>query len=143
MNVPEEITKLDQLIAHMEPVLHEGEYIFTTVKNTNSIPREITICEIKEKEGITLILRKEDADKLSLSYDFIASWITLNVHSALEAVGLTAAFATELGKHNISCNVIAGFYHDHIFVSQKDGGKAVRVLKNLSMTKRIELGIDI
>ncbi|MEM6700501.1 MAG: ACT domain-containing protein, partial [Bacteroidota bacterium] len=72
------------------------------------------------------------ADELELSYDFICSWITLEVHSALEAVGLTAAFATAFAQHNISCNVVAGYYHDHIFVGKKDAEKAVEVLKSLA-----------
>ncbi len=125
-------TNLDKLIANMEPVLNEGEYVFATVSNTTAIPRAITICEVKEKEGTTVVLKKEDAERLGVAYEFIASWITLNIHSALEAVGLTAAFATALGKHNISCNVIAGYYHDHIFVAVKDRDKAMEVLKTMS-----------
>ena len=128
-------TALAKLIANMEPVLNEGEYVFTTVKNINSIPREITICEIKEKEGVTVILAKKEAEVLGLSFEYVAAWITLNIHSSLEAVGLTAAFATELGKNNISCNVVAGYYHDHIFVDIKDKDKAVRVLKAMSESK--------
>ena len=112
-------TDLEKLVANMEPVLNKGDYVFTTVKDTKSIPREITVCEIKEREGITIVISKTDADALGLSYDYIASWITLNIHSSLEAVGLTAAFSTELGNNGISCNVIAGYYHDHIFVDIK------------------------
>ena len=63
------------------------------------------------------------------------------VHSALEAVGLTAAFANELGKNNISCNVVAGFAHDHIFVAEADGDKAVKVLSDMAALKRKELGL--
>ena len=117
-------TALAKLIANMEPVLNEGDYVFVSVLNTASIPREITICEIKEKEGVTVIVSKKDAEALGLSYGYIAAWITLNIHSSLEAVGLTAAFASELGKNNISCNVVAGYYHDHIFVDTKDKEKA-------------------
>ena len=116
------------------PILNEGEYVFVSITNIESIPRAITICEIKEKEGNTLVLKKEDAEKFRLPFEFVAAWITLNVHSSLEAVGLTAAFSTELGKNNISCNVIAGFYHDHIFVDKKDEDKAMNVLWN--MTKK-------
>lgn len=127
------ITDLQQLIANMEPVLNEGEYIFASVSDISVIPRAMTICEMREKEGVTVVLAKKDAEQLGLPFEFIAAWITLNIHSALEAVGLTAAFATELGKNNISCNVIAGYYHDHIFVDRKDKEKAMQVL--WSMTK--------
>lgn len=126
------ITNLESLIANMEPILNEGEYVFVTVQNTDAIPRDLTICEIKEKEGITLVLPRSVAEELHLSFDFIAAWITLNIHSSLEAVGLTAAFSSELGKNNISCNVIAGYYHDHIFVDTKESEKAMDVLKFMS-----------
>lgn len=128
-------TDLDKLIANLEPVLNEGEYVFVTVSDTEEIPREITICEIKEKEGVTVIISKLEADALRLSYDYIASWITLNVHSSLEAVGLTAAFSTALGNNGISCNVIAGYYHDHIFIDSKDQNKALSVLRNMVPNK--------
>ena len=128
------IKNLKQLIANMEPILNEGEYVFASVSDVKSIPREITICEIKEREGITVVLPKVDAEKLGLTFEFVAAWITLNIHSSLEAVGLTAAFASELGEHNISCNVIAGYYHDHIFVDKKDKDKALKVLWD--MTKK-------
>ena len=121
-------TNLEALIRNMEPELHEGTYVFASITNIESIPRTMTICEVKEKEGVTVVVSKEDAEQLGLPIDFIASWITLNIHSSLEAVGLTAAFATALGKNNISCNVIAGYYHDHIFVDQKDADKAMKVL---------------
>lgn len=122
------ITNLKQLIANMEPVLNEGEYVFASVLDITVIPRSMTICEMKEKEGMTVVLSKKDAAELGLTADFVAAWITLNIHSALEAVGLTAAFATALGENDISCNVIAGYYHDHIFVAVKDKEKAMKVL---------------
>ena len=122
------ITNLQELIKNMEPVLNEGEYVFASVSNIETIPRTITICEVKEQEGVTVVVTKENAEKLGLPINFVAAWITLNIHSSLEAVGLTAAFATALGKHNISCNVIAGYYHDHIFVDVKDKEKAMKVL---------------
>jgi hypothetical protein len=65
---------------------------------------------------------------------FRAAWITLTVHSDLNAVGLTAAFARALGEANISCNVIAAAYHDHIFVPVEEGERAVNVLRELQRT---------
>jgi hypothetical protein len=128
---PKGKTNLNELLNTMNPILNEGEYVFAMVNDLNNIPRDITICEFKEKEGVTLILKREEADLLNLTYHYIAAWITLSVHSALEAVGLTAAFSNELAKHNISCNVVAGYYHDHIFVDQKDRFKAIEVLRNM------------
>lgn len=125
-------TNLTTLIRNMSPVLQTGEFVFSTVKNTDHIPREDSIGEFKEPEGVTIIIDRKKAEHLNLSYEYIASWITLEIHSSLDAVGLTAIFSAELAKHKISCNVIAGYYHDHIFVDKKDENKVITVLKKLS-----------
>lgn len=121
-------TNLTKLIQNMNPILNDGDYVFCTVSDLSNIPMNLVIGTFREAEGVTLILVKAEADKLGLNYDYIAAWITLEIHSALDAVGLTAAFATALGEHGISANVVAGYYHDHIFVAKDDGLKAVEVL---------------
>lgn len=120
------------LIHGMTPKLNSGEYVFCTVTDVSSINRTDTICEFKEDEGVTIVLERNKADALKLHYEYVASWITLQIHSSLEAVGLTALFSTELAKYEISCNVIAGYYHDHIFVDRNDANMAIEALTNLA-----------
>jgi uncharacterized protein len=123
---------LHELLKTMKPKLHDGEYVFCTVSALKSVDLQKIIFVFKEEEGITIIIEKKLADKLQLSYSFVAAWITLTVHSSLEAVGLTAAFATALAKEGVSCNVVAAFYHDHIFVNKNDTAKAMNILTQLS-----------
>ena len=125
-------TNLNTLLKNMTPVLNEGDYVYCTTPSLNNINTGDIIAFFKEQEAITLILKKETADQLRLEYSYVAAWITLTIHSSLEATGLTAAFATALAKENISCNVMAAYYHDHIFVAKKDADRAIAALKKLS-----------
>jgi len=125
-------TNLNKLLRNMTPVLNEGDYVFCSISDLNGIDINEIIASFKEIEGTTVILKKQIADDLKLPYSYTASWITLTVHSSLEATGLTAAFANALADEGISCNVVAAYYHDHIFVDKKDADKAIEALTNLS-----------
>jgi hypothetical protein len=123
---------LDKLLKTMKPVLNNGDYVFCTSSDLKQIDLADIVLFFKEQEGITVILEQQTADRLKLEYFFVASWITLTVHSSLAAVGLTAAFSKALTEENISCNVVAGYFHDHIFVDKKDAEKAMAVLNRFS-----------
>ena len=123
---------ISALLRGMSPVLNEGDFVFCTVADASALLGTDVLGTFREKEGFTVIIERERADALGLEYNFVAAWITLTIHSALDAVGWTAAFATALGKAGISCNVIAAFYHDHIFVAKDDAAKAIDVLQALS-----------
>lgn len=123
---------LDKLLKTMKPLLNPGSYVFCTTNNISQFDFDDIILVFKEAEGYTLVIKKEVADCLQLHYDFVAAWITLTVHSALDAVGLTAAFSRALAQENISCNVVAAYFHDHIFVAQQDAERAMGVLEELS-----------
>ena len=125
-------TSLNTLLRSMSPQLNDGEYVFCTIADGQLPPGCEIIGSFREQEGLTVILERSHALKCGLAFDYVAAWITLNVHSALEAVGLTAAFATALGEAGISCNVIAGYYHDHLFVGQGDAERAMAVLTQLA-----------
>lgn len=126
---------LSTLIRNMEPFLNEGDFVFCLVENTKAIPFDHVLFYFREKEAITIVVRKEYADAHQLFYHYISSWITLRIHSALEAVGLTAAFSKVLADEGISCNVVAAYYHDHIFIAKADASKAIESLRKLSEQK--------
>ena len=86
---------------------------------------------IREDEGVTLILTRADADQAGLAYDYVAARITLRVDSTLTDVGLTALFSRTLADAGISCNVIAGLAHDHLFVGWEQGERACALLSEV------------
>jgi len=118
------------LLKNMNPILDDKEYLYLTFSEENF--KKINIQEIKfffrEKEWITVILEKNSLYK---NYNKIWSLITLQVHSSLDAIWFTAEFSKILKNNNISCNVVAGYFHDHIFVDKSDWEKAVNILKNV------------
>lgn len=122
------VTDLEELIRSMRPEARDGEFVIVTSK-TIDLPAEAVI---REDEGTTLVMRREDADAAGIPYDFVAAWITLTVHSSLAAVGLTAAFSTALADAGISCNVLAGFHHDHVLVPSDRRDDALEVLAALT-----------
>ncbi|MGW3411900.1 ACT domain-containing protein [Streptomyces sp. NPDC000888] len=122
---------LQKLLSSMSPELRPGRYVFTVVGA--GIPAGVTpVVTVTEQEGLTLVVRLEEADTAGLAYDYVAGWITLRVHSALDAVGLTAAVAQELAAAGLSCNVVAGFHHDHLFVPYERAAEAVTLLEDLA-----------
>lgn len=129
-------TDLDSLLRHLKPELNAGEYVFCSAQ-ADSLPEGVEpVSWFREREGTTLILPRHRADALGLSYSFVSAWITLTVHSALEAVGLTAAVSQALANAGISCNVVAASYHDHLFVPVGEARRAMEILINLSSKSR-------
>ncbi len=125
---------LAALLATMTPELLPEQYVFVTV---GDLPAEVEpFAVVREDEGATLVITRHEAERLGLRYDYVAARITLRVHSSLDAVGLTAAVATALAAAGLSCNVLAGFFHDHLFVPYADGSRAVAVLQRLANGNR-------
>ncbi|WP_047097740.1 ACT domain-containing protein [Chryseobacterium lactis] len=122
---------LKNILKNLNPALNEGKYVYCTVNEIDTIPMSKILFLFKETESVTMVLKKEDAEALNLDFSYVASWITLEVHSSLSAVGLTAKFSQALSDAGISCNVVAAYFHDHIFVDEKDAAKAIEVLNAL------------
>ena len=125
---------LKKLLLSMSPELIKGEYVFCSFKNAqygdHTALEPIVTCV--EKEGLTLVIPKSKADEGNIHYESSYRRITLNIHSSLAAVGLTAAFANKLTEHGISANVIAGYFHDHIFIQNEVVDKALAALEELT-----------
>ena len=123
-------TSLENLLATMSPVLVDGEYVFCTLPEARygDYAETWPIASFAETEGMTLVVSKDAAEKHDLTYNGVFRCITLGVHSSLEAVGLTAVVAGKLAENGIAANVIAAYFHDHIFVQSELAERAVSIL---------------
>ncbi|MER6103291.1 ACT domain-containing protein [Streptomyces sp. NPDC001832] len=123
---------LRTLLSGMRPELNPGRYVFTTTPH-GTVPEGVDpVVTVTEPEGLTLVLPEAQAVSAGLRHDYVAGWITLRIHSALDAVGLTAAVSLALTDAGLSCNVVAGFHHDHLFVPYDRAAEAVDVLEALA-----------
>jgi len=127
------ITNLNEILAHMDPVLKEGEFVFCTFASLSAEELDMLrpICLFEEEEGTSIIIYRNVADCNNISYEGIYKLITLRVNSSLESVGLTAAVSSVLADLDISANVVAAFYHDHIFVPTERAREALSAIKSL------------
>ncbi|NZA26903.1 ACT domain-containing protein [Luteimonas sp. SJ-92] len=122
-------TDVAAMLAGLRVHARPGEYVFVTGTDPGLVGH--AEASVREDEGLCCVLRREYADAMGLDYGFVAAWLTLEVHSALEAVGLTARVAAALAAQGIACNVLAGFHHDHLLVPaprRDDALAALRVL---------------
>jgi hypothetical protein len=125
---------LRNLLTNLSPELVAGEFVFCSFHNSSygeHVDLE-PIASVNESEGLTLVIPRSIAEDRGLSYETVFKGITLNAHSSLEAVGLTVAFAHKLAEHGIAANVLAGYYHDHIFVPREYAEKAMKALEELA-----------
>ncbi|HES59362.1 MAG TPA: ACT domain-containing protein, partial [Caldithrix sp.] len=123
-------TNLSLLIQNMQPELLQGEFVF--VRFNRDLIEAIKfnpICTFNEKEGLSLILNRDEADLHKIQYESVFKMITLNIHSSLEAVGFLARITHEFAKHNISVNPVSAYYHDHLFVPAAKTEEAMYVLQ--------------
>lgn len=132
------ITSLSTLLSSMRPTLHPGEFVFASRPGASyGDGAELNpIAAFEEAEGLTLLLPRERADAEGVPYDSVFRMITLQAHSSLDAVGLTAAVAHALAECEISANVVAAFYHDHVFVPAERADEAVDALAALTSAAR-------
>jgi len=123
-------TQLTVLLRTLSPERQPGEYVYATLP---TLPADIDAAmAFREHEGWTLVLRREAAEAAGLDFTFPCAWLTLRVHSSLQAVGLTAAVADALADAGIACNAVAAYHHDHLFVPLDRADEAIEILRRLS-----------
>jgi hypothetical protein len=123
-------TSLDRLLRGMNPVLHGGQYMFCVLPHDTPVPSS-AIAVFREEEATTIVIAREHAQGHRLDAVYAAAWITLTIHSDMDAIGFLAAIAKALAGERISCNVISAAYHDHLFVPYADGERAIEALRKL------------
>jgi len=127
-------TDLQKLLSAMSPELLPDTYVFCTVQGIYGDYSKLSpLASFSESEGLTLVITEEKAKGAGFSYETTFRAITLTVHSSLNAVGLTAAISSQLAEKGISANVIAAYYHDHIFVQAEKAKSAMDALKNIQL----------
>jgi hypothetical protein len=126
-NLPAE-TNLETLLATLNPVLQPGEFVFSTAPRPVGDP----VCLFREAEGVTLVLRRAEAEALAFPFTFPCRLITLTVNSSLEAVGLLARVAAALAARGIPVNAVSAYYHDHLFVPVDWAEEALSALRSLA-----------
>ena len=123
----------NQILKKLNPELSEKEFVFCTFPEAGygDLVHLNPIASFQEQEGLTLIIPKEKADEYKFHYESCFKRITLSVHSSLNSVGLTSAVSTKLAEAGISANIIAAYFHDHIFVPSAQANLALNVLLEL------------
>lgn len=125
------VSDLKALLLGMKPKLGERAFVFAPLGEGAMIPHT-AFALIREEEGACCILPATAGPTGAPQF----ARITLQVHSDLEAVGLTAAVATTLATSGIACNVVAGLRHDHLFVPWEKREAALALLEKLSLDAR-------
>jgi hypothetical protein len=110
----------------LKPKLLDGGFDYFCLKANCDIPKN-AVAAIKESEGLTVIVPAEKITSKTFA------WITNDFETSLTAVGITAKFAKALCDSGISCNILAGFHHDHILVPYSVKEKAVKILQNVEI----------
>jgi len=127
----EPVSDLAELLRTLRPVLNDGNYVFAVLPHDADSGALEPLATFRENEGVTVVVAEERAQLAGLRVLFRAAWITLTVHSDLQAVGLTAAVAGALTRANVSCNIIAAAHHDHVFVPAESARAAIEALQAL------------
>lgn len=125
------------LLSCMEPELSDEEFVFCCVPGERAAGPELhAICRFKEREGVSLIVRRSEAERYGIPFNYPCKLITLTVHSSLDAVGFLARITAELAGRGISANVVSAYHHDYVFVPVGCAEEALHILRGLQAAEQ-------
>jgi len=125
------ITDLRQTLQSIKVVCDDVQYGFASIQDETQIKTDEVLATFHENGRLAIIAPKDYPDSLSIENEGPYAKLTIDVHTSLELVGLTAVMATKLAEHGVSANVVAAFYHDHVFVQYELRQKATQLLESL------------
>ncbi len=125
------ITDLQQTLNSIKVICDDIEYGFASVPGDSVIERDKVLATFQENGRLAVIAPKSYLDSEDIENEGPYAKLTIDVHTSLELVGLTAVMSTKLAEHGISANVVAAFYHDHVFVQYDLRDKAIGLLEGL------------
>lgn len=120
---------LDQALAFMDPQL-DGRYVFASVDSIT--PGLEPFATIHETEGLTLIVRADQAAQYGLDVSQPFARITARAQISLYSVGVTSTIASTIASRGIPCNVVVGAHHGYFFVPVERGEEALALLNDLA-----------
>ena len=121
-----------KLCASLNPVMAQPVFVYCSFIDFSLPAGLVPFCTVREEEGLTAVVARSDAVRLRLPNTFESRLITLSVHSSLEAVGFIAVISRTLAQAGISCNAIAGYYHDHVLIPIDRAEEAMTLLKKIA-----------
>lgn len=125
------LTDLKDTLDSLKVSCDEIEYGFASIPDDSVISRDKVLATFQENGRLAVIAPKEYLDSKEIENEGPYAKLTIDVHTSLELVGLTAVMATKLAKNGISANVVAAFYHDHVFVQYNLRQRAIELLESM------------
>ena len=124
-------TNLQETLDSMAVSCDEVKYGFANTSIDTGFDPANVLCTFKEEEGLTLIAPSDYLDSMKVTSEGPYAKLTVEVHTSLELVGLTAVLASKLAEQEISANVVAAYFHDHVFVQYNKRHNAIEALNSL------------
>jgi hypothetical protein len=121
-------TDLEKMLRTLSVERRPGVFTYLAVGGPSEALLDVARATVDEGDLTTVVLPVEAAERAGHTVIVRLAWLTLTVQSSVEAVGLTAAVSSRLTDVGISCNVLAGYHHDHLLVPVERVDEAIVAL---------------